>query len=87
MSFVLRCEKWNTNFLLSVTSAGDLNDATTAAGSSISNSASSDMANGLVNLIGGDDAESSSSGRGSSLVASSPLRQLEIGKNFGMAVP
>lgn len=63
-----------TNFLLSVKSAGVLNDAITV-GSSVSSSASSDIANGFVNFTGGD--ESLSSARGSSLVASSPLTQLE----------
>lgn len=64
----------NTNFLLSVKSVGNLNDGMTA-DSSVSNSASSDMANGLVNLIGGDNSLSSVA-IGSSLVANNPVKQL-----------
>lgn len=64
-----------TNFLLSVKSEGILNDGITV-GSSVSNSASSDIANGFVNFVGGDNSLSSIS-RGSSLVASNPLMQLE----------
>ncbi len=63
-----------TNFLISVKSVGVLNACITV-GSSVSNSASSDIARGFVNLMGGDDSLSSVV-MGSSLVASNPVLQL-----------
>lgn len=64
-----------SNFLLSVKSVGVLNDGKMVGSSVVSSSASSDIASGFVNLIGGLDSLSPV-GRGNSLVASKPVVQL-----------